>query len=73
MTYQHRDEWGRWTGLTVQLCPVCYQRVNPTWLHRNIEAHTDTLGLERCPGSGEPYRITVSAPSGTERRLVGAA
>jgi hypothetical protein len=64
-----RDDLGRWVGPITRLCPVCYRRVSPTVPYRNIEPHTDTLGLERCPGAGEPFRIALTAPHGTDRQL----
>jgi hypothetical protein len=39
-------------------CPVCYRQVHPTAGH-NIHGHWDSIGRDRCPGSGEPYDITI--------------
>lgn len=44
------------------LCPVCHRDVKPT-IKGNIVAHMDSRRYDKCPGSGEPFRITVySAP-----------
>jgi hypothetical protein len=40
-------------------CPVCWRRVRPT-IHAAIEGHWDSKGRDVCPGSGEPYRITLT-------------
>ena len=40
-------------------CPICWQRVRPTE-HRSIEGHWDSITRDICPGSGEPYRITLT-------------
>jgi competence CoiA-like predicted nuclease len=41
-----------------RLCPVCRQQVART-MGLNIQSHFDSLRLETCPGSGEPYRIAL--------------
>jgi hypothetical protein len=40
-------------------CPVCWRRVRPT-IHQCIEGHWDAAGRDVCPGTGEPYRITLT-------------
>lgn len=40
-------------------CPICWRRVGPT-VNKAIEGHWDSIGRDVCPGSGEPYRITLT-------------
>ncbi|ACI06257.1 hypothetical protein I5J47_gp42 [Mycobacterium phage Arib1] len=40
------------------LCPVCWQPVSPT-TKANIARHFDAIRADVCPGSGEPYRLTI--------------
>ena len=48
------------------LCPVCHREAKPT-LKANIAAHLDSIRQDTCPGSGQPFRITVySAPEFTD-------
>jgi hypothetical protein len=39
-------------------CPVCWRRVRPM-INQVIEGHWDSAGHDVCPGSYEPYRITL--------------
>jgi len=64
-----RDHLGRYIGATRQCCPVCWQWVTPTPIRHNIEGHLDSAGLDMCPASGEPYRITIAGPAAAVRRL----
>lgn len=52
-------------------CPVCRRAVLPT-TKGNIHRHTDTLGYEICPMSGESYRLAeagVAARFRSTRRV----
>ncbi|AAN12615.1 gp57 [Mycobacterium phage Che9c] len=40
------------------VCPVCWRSVRPT-IHAKIPHHFDSIRADICPGSGEPYRITL--------------
>ncbi len=40
-------------------CPVCMRIVQPT-TKGNVFRHTDSIGRDVCPMSGEPYDLTVS-------------
>ncbi|NLA37072.1 MAG: hypothetical protein GX868_15500 [Actinobacteria bacterium] len=44
--------------LMVHLCPVCRGEVKKT-TGSNIPGHLDSNGSDICPGSHEPFRITV--------------
>jgi hypothetical protein len=46
--------------MTVHLCPVCWQHVEPTERHNNIAGHMDSLRRGQCPASGQPFHITVT-------------
>ena len=37
-------------------CPVCWQNVEPT-VRQHISLHFDSLGLDVCPTTGEPFFI----------------
>ncbi len=39
-------------------CPVCWREVEPT-IHGNIRSHYDSIRSGICPGSREPFRITI--------------
>jgi hypothetical protein len=43
-----------------RLCPVCHQKVQPT-RDKNIGGHLDSIRADVCPGTGNPFRITVAA------------
>ena len=43
----------------MNLCPICRQAVKPT-LRKNIPAHLDSIREDTCPGTGEPFRITLT-------------
>lgn len=40
-------------------CPVCYRRIKPT-SGGMIFGHFDSALVERCPGSWQPYDITLT-------------
>lgn len=40
------------------LCPVCLREARKT-VAGNIWSHYDTLRIDVCPGSGQPFGITV--------------
>lgn len=44
--------------LMVHLCPVCLAEVKKT-TSGNIPGHLDSQGIGVCPGSHEPFKITV--------------
>jgi len=44
--------------LMVHLCPVCRGEVKKTQGGR-IPGHLDSIGMDICPGSHEPFTITV--------------
>lgn len=39
-------------------CPVCHRDIRPT-SRGVIGQHYDSILAERCPASGEPYRIMI--------------
>lgn len=41
-------------------CPVCWRIVQPT-VKGNVFRHSDSVGRDVCPMSGESYELTVSA------------
>lgn len=45
---------------TRNLCPVCHLLVRPT-LRGNIYGHNDSINRDVCPGSGQPWAITVAS------------
>lgn len=42
----------------MNFCPVCWQEVRETKL-LNVVSHFDSLRRDVCPGSGQPYTITI--------------
>jgi hypothetical protein len=42
----------------LNLCPVCLRNVAPT-RGGNIYGHRDSIRRDTCPGSGNPWAITV--------------
>lgn len=42
----------------VRICPVCWQRAIKAPSKR-VTLHWDSIGRDICPGSKEPWRITI--------------
>lgn len=42
-------------------CPVCWQTARPTH-NANICGHWDTIRRDICPGSSQPFLITLIQP-----------
>lgn len=45
-----------------RLCPVCRRSVQPR--RTSIPCHVDSTGRTMCPGSGEPFSITLPDMTG---------
>lgn len=44
--------------MSTRRCPVCRNRVLPT-TRGNVGAHTDRLGRDTCPMTGQAYDLTL--------------